>query len=189
MKCDACNEHQQQLLDNGDGSQVICYCIDNTETENVVDIPNATSMMMMTNAIPATVDDAITTTTQRRKRKFLTDKEFAKLGDDKVKRKISPVIKWTELTERRVYLVVNIFEMDVEIKGKKQRAYYAQLEDSEETMKNVWLTDIIRDELRKYSLDTEDVYIKPLGKTKSLSTGHEYNDFVIVRNNANSTHN
>ena len=95
MKCDACNEHQQQLLDDdGDGSQVICYCIDNAETENVVDTPNATSMMM-TNTIPATTDDAITTTTQRRKRKFLTDKEFAKLGDDIVKRKISPVINLT----------------------------------------------------------------------------------------------
>ena len=32
---------------------------------------------------------------------------------------------------------------------------------------NVWNSDIIQEELRKYLLESRDVYIMPLGKTKS----------------------
>ena len=47
---------------------------------------------------------------------------------------------------------------------------------------NVWISDIIKEELRKnYVLESEDVYIMPLGKRKSKKTGYYYNNFVILQ--------
>ena len=47
---------------------------------------------------------------------------------------------------------------------------------------NVWISDIIEEELRKkYVLESEDVYIMPIGKTMSKKTGYYYNDFVILQ--------
>ena len=42
--------------------------------------------------------------------------------------------------------------MNVVIKKKKQVAFYAELEDADEALKNVLLTDIIKKELDTYSL-------------------------------------
>ena len=69
--------------------------------------------------------------------------------------------------------------MDVIIQNVKQIGYYAEMEDKNEQMVNVWLTEIIKTELEKYSLLMENVYIMPLGLKKSKDTGYFYNDFII----------
>ena len=51
--------------------------------------------------------------------------------------------------------------------------------DKNEQIVNVWLTEIIKTELEKYSLLMENVYIMPLGVKKSKETGYFYNEFII----------
>ena len=69
--------------------------------------------------------------------------------------------------------------MDVIIQNVKQVGYYAEMEDKNKQIVNVWLTEIIKTELEKYSLLMENVYIMPLGVKKSKETGYFYNDFII----------
>ena len=45
---------------------------------------------------------------------------------------------------------------------------------------NVWVTDIIKEQLSQHKLDEKDVYMKKLPKRKSKTTGHYYNDCAIV---------
>ena len=69
--------------------------------------------------------------------------------------------------------------MNVIIQNAKQAGYYAEMVDKKEQIVNVWLTEIIKTELEKYSLLMENVYIMPLGLKKSKETGYFYNDFII----------
>ena len=118
---------------------------------------------------------------KQRKRRFPTVQEFAAAGEDRIKRKIAPVANWDTLKVRELYLVKRVINMDVVIEGSKQTGTYAELEDKKQQMINVWLTDIIREELEKYSLYLDNVYIMPLGETKSKETGYSYHDFVIQK--------
>ena len=179
--CRACIEHQEQLLEDGDGSQVICdhFQISNEEEEDEVIVAAV--------AVPVAVVDAtgVPPPSSSRKRKFVSDYEFVRMGDDKMKRKIAPVQPWKNLTIRRTYRVLAIKEMAVTIKKVSQIGYYGEFEDSEERLLNVWLTDIIHQRLKEHNLSGGNVYIKPLGKNKSMSTGFDYHDFVIVVDNKN----
>ena len=69
--------------------------------------------------------------------------------------------------------------MNVIIQNAKQAGYYAEMADKNEQIVNVWLAEIIKTELEKYSLLMENVYIMPLGLKKSKETGYFYNDFII----------
>ena len=69
--------------------------------------------------------------------------------------------------------------MNVIIQNAKQAGYYAEMVDKNEQIVNVWLTEIIKTELEKYSLLMENVYIMPLGVKKSKETGYFYNEFII----------
>ena len=170
MLCDSCADYQEQLLDSGDGSQVIC------EHQLIIDEKADTSNAT---AVPT----AAAGETTSRKRKFVTADQFAKLADVKLRRKLAPVKKWRELAERIPCRAVQIHSMEVNvIKGKKkQKSYYAELENEEEEMINVWITDIIQNELAKHNLNEGNVYIMPLGKTTTKNTGREYYNFAIVQ--------
>lgn len=167
--CDICKTDQERLLEDGDGSQVICdHSSDGGEDDNMVAVAGSSSSSATETVFSSS-----------RKRKFLSREGFYQKADDKSKRRIAPIRKWGELVVGDVYRVSKIHDMYVNIKGKKQLSHYGEFEDAEESVINVWLTDIIYTELNKYKLK-ENVYIKPLGKRKSIGSGMEYHDFVVV---------
>ena len=190
MLCDSCADHQEYLLESGDGSQVICE----HELKIVEETGASTSELFSSNSSSIDVDrpsNAVAATpaaeTSSRKRKFVTADRFAKLADVKLRRKIAPIKKWRELHDRISHRVVQIHSMEVTIiKGKKiekKMSYYAELETEEGEMINVWLTGIIQNELSNHDLDKGDVYIMPLGKATSKSTGRDYFNFAVVQDN------
>ena len=107
------------------------------------------------------------------------------MGDDKMKLKIAPVQSWKNLTIRKTYRALAIKEMTVTIKKVSQIGYYGEFDDSKERLLNVWLTNIIHQRLKEHDLSGGNVYIKPLGKIKSMTTGFDYHDFAIVVDNKN----
>ena len=121
----------------------------------------------------------VPTATTKRKRRFPTLQEFAAAGEDRIKRKIAPVVKWDTLKIRDIYLVKRMINMDVIIENIKQIGTYAEMEDKKGQIINVWVTNIIKEELEKYTLQSDNVYIMPLGDLKSQETGHFYHDFII----------
>ena len=189
MLCDSCAEHQEYLLESGDGSKVICE----HELKIAEETGASTSELFSSNSSSIDGDrssNAVATTaaeTKSRKRKFVTADRFAKLADVKLRRKIAPIRKWRELHDRISRRVVQIHSMEVTIiKGKKiekKMSYYAELETEKGEMINVWLTDIIHNELSNHDLDKGSVYIMPLGKATSKSTGRDYFNFAVVQDN------
>ncbi len=177
MKCDSCVKHQQRLIECGTNVKVICNHLIIDE-DAVVPVEETTSSSATTVIAPAPV--FMKEENSSRKRKFLTFKKFVDRADEKIKRKIAPIVKWSTLTERTPYLVKNIYWIDTLVNRIPQKATYAELEDEAEVMKNVWLTDIIHNELIKYQLHEGNTYIMPLGQTKSRETGFPYFDFTII---------
>ena len=55
-----------------------------------------------------------------------------------------------------------------------------RLETERREIIQVWITAIMNKELMKYDLSQGNVFIKPLGKRKSNTTGHEYFNFAVV---------
>ena len=202
MLCDGCQEHQQFLLDNGDGSQVICDHLiidDNNGIEST-----STTKEMVTAAAAAAAEatgdsdestpaiaiapiavgggsgGAMTSADRSlRKRKFPTLKQFAEVGGDKMKRKIAPIQKWSSLSIKKLFLVKKVIRMEVVIKKQVKEGFYAELENEEGLMVNVWITDIIRKELEMYPLEEGNTYIMPLGLEQSRDSGYMYNNFVV----------
>ena len=118
------------------------------------------------------------------RKRFLTSVKFAKLADVKLRRKIAPIKKWRELDEHVPYRVVATHSMEVSVKGNgKETATYAELRNKEGQMINVWMTEIIQNELEKHDFVEGNVYIMPLGKTTSKETGRDYFDFAVVEDN------
>ena len=118
-----------------------------------------------------------------RKRKFLSAERFTQLADLKTKRKIAPIKKWIEQNEGESYHINAVHEIEITIDEKKQISHYAELFNEEMKLINVWITDIIKEELKNknYVLESKDVYIMPLGKRMSMKTSHYYNNFVLLQ--------
>ena len=186
MLCDSCADHQEYLLESGDSSQVICMHqlkIDEetgVSTSALLSSSSTSDADRSSNATSATAAD-----TASRKRKFVTADRFAELADMKLRRKIAPIKKWRQLKEKIPFAVLQIHSMKVaSIKGKKkQTSFYAELQTEDGEIFNVWITEIIHQELLKYNLEHGGVYIMALGKATSKSTGHEYYNFAVVQDN------
>ena len=169
--CDICKAQQEQLLEDGDGTQVICdHSAHSSDTDDDGGVGDNTVVVSSTEM----------SSSSSRKRKFLSRERFYQKADDKSKRRIAPIRKWRELVVGDVYRVSKIHDIDVNIKGKEQLSHYGEFEDAKESVINVWLTEIIYTELYKYKLEEKNVYIKPLGKRKSMDSGRIYHDFVVV---------
>ena len=172
MKCNKCNEREKRLIAEGDGSvqEVICDHIINLDDD----------------AQDASMDISTTIsklTRQQRKRKFLSPREFDAQADDKTKLRIAPIQKWRSLVVGDVYRVVKVHDKSVTINGVDQIAHYAEFEAKSEQLVNVWLTPIIYEDILTNNLAPGNVFLKPLGMKKSIESGNEYHDFVIVVNN------
>ena len=84
----------------------------------------------------------------------------------------------------KLYRVHKVHEKLIKEEAKKRLSYYAELRDIDENLVNVWVTNIIKDQLSQHKLDEKDVYLKRLPKRKSKSTGFYYNDCAIVVDNS-----
>ena len=101
MLCDSCADHQECLLESGDGSQVICehqLKIDEetgASTSELLSSLFTSDVDRSSNAMAATAAD-----TASRKRKFVSADRFAELASVKLRRKIVPITKWQQLQEK-----------------------------------------------------------------------------------------
>ena len=184
MLCDSCADHQEYLLESGDGAQVICEH-QLKISEDTECLPAATSSSSSCDSNPVKRSDDVVATTSDKKRKFLTADRFAELATVKLRRKIAPIKKWRQLKEKTPFAVLQIHSMEVASanRKRKQTSFYAELRTEDGEMFNVWITEIIHQELLKYALEHGDVYIMALGMATSKSTGHEYHNFAVVQDN------
>ena len=103
VMCKSCIQHQDQLLEDGDGSQVICDHFpisreEGEEDEVVVDAAVPVAVVDTTESLPYA--SAPTTT---RKRKFISSFDFEDKADDSTKLRLSSIINWTQLYLDAVY--------------------------------------------------------------------------------------
>ena len=190
MLCTSCEERQQELLEAGDGSQIVCghLTIADATTSTALDKESYEHSIIDRSAVKATTTSPAVAPVSvdnvsnngSRKQKFMSFKRFTDLAGDKMKRKIVPIAKWSTLTERTPYLAKKIIAIDTVVNGKSKIGHYAELEDKDEKTLNVWITDIIREDLEKYPLHKEQTYIMPLGDTISKENGYPYHDFTIL---------
>ena len=89
--------------------------------------------------------------------------------------------KWRSLEIDVIYRVLGIRE--IPIKDATASGVFAELLNQKRERFDVWITPIIHEELMKYNVYENIVYIKPSGTKVSNSTGQEYYDFKIVVNN------
>ena len=72
--------------------------------------------------------------------------------------------------------------MEIKLKNEeKKTGSYICVEDDEENIMNIWISEMILESLKEYSVSDENICIIPLGKKKSKLSGYDYNDFVIVK--------
>ena len=170
---------QEQPSEDEDGSQVI-IC----ENREVIDMMDDVKNDKHTEK---EISDVAAVAAKKRKRKFITLTDFVDKADDATKLKLSEIIKWEDLNMETLYRVYKVHEKLIKEEGnpsKERLAYYAELHDINENLVNVWVTNIIKDQLSQHKLDEKDVYLKKLPKRKSKSTGFYYNDCAIVVDNA-----
>ena len=169
MKSNKCSDRLKRLIAEGDGpdQEVICDHIINLDD----DAQNPSMDISRSISIP---------TGQQRKRKFLSSREFNNLADDKSKLRSAPIQKWRSLVVGDVYRIVKVHDKSVTIDGVDQIAHYAEFEAKNEQLINVWLTSIIYEDILLNNLAPGNVFLKPLGRKKSIESGNEYHDFVIV---------
>ena len=86
------------------------------------------------------------------------------------------IIQWKCLEIGAVFRVID----RISIPTVPEPKHYVVLQTEQQQIIHVWITDIINGELSKYNLSLGNVYIKPLGKKKSNTTGNEYFNFDIV---------
>ena len=179
MLRNSCEEHQNLLLEAGaDGSNKVTR--DHIDEKNELsDASNSNTKKTDPSTTTTTSTNEPKTTIIGKKRCFPTLKEFTDASEDRVKRKLRPIQKWNTLTTHVLYLVKKVVQIDVGGSGISDRGYYAQLENQNEETFNVWLTDIIKNELNMHKLYENNVYIIPLGMTKCKDNGNSYFDFVV----------
>ena len=86
------------------------------------------------------------------------------------------IIQWSTLEVGAVFRVID----RIQIPTVPEPKHYVLLQTEQQQIIHVWITDIMNRELLKYDLTMGNVYIKPLGKKTSNTTGNEYFNFDIV---------
>ena len=111
-------------------------------------------------------------------RRFLSRADFDNLALTKTK--IAParpeIIKWRSLKAGTVFRLID----RIAIPATEHQKIYVVLETEHREIIHVWITPIINEELKKYDLSCGNIFIKPLGKKLSNTTGKEYFNFAIV---------
>ena len=185
--CESCEKDQQCLLDNGDGSQVVCEHVISEESATATSINRCSDIMVideddddvLSSSVPLSIRSSSGNTIKDRKRKFPSFREFAEAGGDELKRKVLAMEKWSSLTIREPYLVTKAMEIEAMMKKTKQPGFYAEIENKEGELKNVWVSPMIYKELINYPLEQGETFITPLGPKESKETGYTYNNFAV----------
>ena len=155
MDCEACTSWQQQLLEDGDGSQIICTHLEDKEKET------------KSNEIG------------KKRKQFISTEHFNK---ELAKIKPKEIESWGKLPIGVIYEICAIKERLVNVDGKKKRvARYAELKDVGGNLKHAWLTTIIDEEIKNYDIEKDNIFIRPLGKKASKVGGREYHDFDMIK--------
>jgi len=127
------------------------------------------------------VENSLTTQiSSKRKRKMPTFKDILSKADEKTKRKLVPIQSWDMLKINDVYLVKSVHDMPIDFMKGTRTSNYIYVEDKDENLLNIWISDIISNELKKHNIENENIYIIPLGKKKSRRNNHEYSNFIII---------
>ena len=103
-------------------------------------------------------------------RGFLSQADFDRLSS----KPRTTIQQWTSLEIGAVYRVLDY----IEIPGREST--YAVVETEKGEIVKVWITPIIHKELKKYNLTHGSVFLKPLGKKLSESSGNEYYNFSVI---------
>ena len=110
-------------------------------------------------------------------RRFITRYDFDQLVLSKTIPTSQPeLIQWRSLEIGAVFRVINRVTIP-SVEGDKM---YAVLETESREIIQVWITAIMNKELMKYDLSQGNVFIKPLGKRKSNTSGYDYFNFAVV---------
>ena len=109
-------------------------------------------------------------------RRFITRYDFDQLTTTSPTPPQPELIQWRSLEIGAVFRVLNRVIIPA-VEGDKM---YAVLETERREIIQVWITPIMNKELMKYDLSQGNVFIKPLGKRTSNTTGHEYFHFAVV---------
>ena len=86
------------------------------------------------------------------------------------------IIQWRSLEIGAVFRVID----RITIPTVPEPKHYVVLETEQQQIIHVWITPTINGELSKYNLSLGNIFIKPLGKKTSNTTGNEYFNFDIV---------
>ena len=114
-----------------------------------------------------------------KRKQFISTEHF-----DKELSKIKPkeIESWGKLPIGVIYEICAIKERLINVDGKKKRlARYADLKDISGNLKHAWLTTIIDEEIKKYDIEKDNVFIRPLGKKVSKVGGREYHNFDMIK--------
>ena len=104
---------------------------------------------------------------------FITHEKFNTLV-----REEASIKKWNTLTIGELYKVLTIDEIPTN--GYQSSGTIAKVENVVGETISVWLTPLIRDELKRYKQLQNNIYVKPLGLKQSKETGYYYQDFIVV---------
>ena len=108
-------------------------------------------------------------------RRFLSRLDFDQLASSSTAAPRLELIKWSSLEVGAVFRVID--RVIISAEGDKM---YAVLETERREIIQVWITPTINKELMKYDLSRGNVFIKPLGKRTSNTSGYEYHNFAVV---------
>ena len=174
--CDSCIKWQEQLLEDGDGSQVACDHLDQLQNDT-----NDDDEIMLNSEIINEAKQGISGRGKKRKmadeNDFISIKEFNKYVE---RSKPKTITKWSELA-KIIYRVCKICEMEVTIDGQKKLGRYAELMERNGQRVKAWLPPLIDEELSKLENKSSDkkIYIRPLGMVISKNS-RKYHDFDVV---------
>ena len=82
----------------------------------------------------------------------------------------------------KVYAVRSLHKINLTLKSKEKKwTKYICVEDDKSVMMNIWISDMVTDELEKHSISNENICIIALGKRRSKLTSYDYNDFIVIK--------
>ena len=91
------------------------------------------------------------------------------------------VTKWSDLPVNTIYSIEELKEKIIKKDGIDVTSKYAVLKNRDGEIKNVWLTSIIVEELKKFDIEGEDiVYIKSFGLKTNKAGTRKYYDFDMI---------
>ena len=163
-QCDSCIMYQDRLLEEGDGSQVVCTHMDDDD-DSEADLPTMKGSS-------STNDTAGETSTMKKRKRdddddggdFINESEFESL----IKR-LKPAISWKDLPLKTTYKIVDISQP---INTRYGAAHVITLKPRQGDEYRVWLKPYIHKRIKQEEENgsvINDIYLKCNGKAECRS--------------------